>query len=116
MKRSKWVLAALLAALTLSACLAPRPYPGGPGGRSLSQGQIKQMAREAMADFIIRRYGRDSSPRTSRVSIRSVSREESQVVGRLTYCRSSRSDNRIRVYFRCFVDRYDGRVRNIDLY
>jgi hypothetical protein len=101
--------------LLFSACLFP---PGRYGGydRGLSRGQILTVAREAAHDFIIRRYGREARPTTAGPDIRTMNRNEAQVVGRISFYRSPRDRSRIRMYYRCVVDRFDGRVYGIDLY
>lgn len=107
------LLLALGLALLLSAC-----FPRGPYGydRGLTRGQIMTLAREAAHDFIIRRFGRDARPTTATPDIRSMNRNEAQVVGRVSFYRSPRDRGRVRMYYRCVVDRFDGRVYGIDLY
>lgn len=108
------LLLALGLALLLSACWAPRGRYGY--DRDLSRGQILTLAREAAHDFIIRRFGRDARPTTATPDIRTMNRNEAQVVGRVSFYRSSRDRGRVRMYYRCVVDRFDGRVYGIDLY
>jgi hypothetical protein len=110
----RWILLALVLLLAASACVGP--YGGYGYDRGLTRGEILSMARQAIHDYVIRRYGRDAEPGTSALDIRALSRVEAQVMGRVTFYRSARDRGRIRMYFRCSVDRFNGSVRGIDLY
>ncbi|MCX6560427.1 MAG: hypothetical protein NTZ26_07915 [Candidatus Aminicenantes bacterium] len=110
----KWILLVLVLFLAASACVGPYGRYGY--DRGLSRGEILNMARQAVYDYVIRRYGRDAQPGMSSLDIRALSRVEAQVFGRITFYRSARDRGRIRMNFRCAVDRFNGSVRGIDLY
>ncbi|MDD8025164.1 MAG: hypothetical protein PHI34_01530 [Acidobacteriota bacterium] len=111
----KWML--LFLVLAAAACFVPPPgpgYPPGPAGPGLSSYEIRNAANQAVCDFVIRRHGREAVPRTSSVRIRAVGRTDAEVIGTVTFDRSRRV--RVREHFRCQVNRFDGRVANIDLF
>ena len=119
--KAKWILLVLALAGFVTACLPPSYPPEGPGGPrvevggpGISSGQVRQAAREAVVDYIFRRYGRDARPSVGSVTIRAMGRAEAEVVGRVKYYRIGR--RWVAQNFRCRVDRYDRRVYDIDLY
>jgi hypothetical protein len=120
MKKS-WVLLAVLAlTFAATACLPP-PYPpegphavpGGPGP-GISSGEARMVARDAVQDLIFRRYGRDAMPRVSANRVRTIGRNEAEVMGTVTFYRGPRV--RVRQNFRCRVDRFNRSVRGVDLF
>ena len=107
--------AVLLLAFLAGACL----WPGGGYGRGehwMSSREIRNRARTAVLDYLIDRYGPDCRPRASSVYLQGYNYDEARVTGRASFYRTPQTRRRTQVSFRCFVDRRNGRVLDINFY
>lgn len=112
----KLMILGLLLVATFAACIVPMDGPGmgpGPRMRPLSSGEVRALAREAVYDYVRQRFGPASRPRVSSPSIRRYMGSRAEVVGSVIYYRGPRSV--VRRHFRCYIDRFERRVYDIDI-
>ncbi|GEM_PF-6592209 len=113
----KLMVLCLALATAFAACIVTSPGgPGmgpGPGMRPLSSGQIRVLARDAVYDYVRQRFGPASRPRVSNPSIRRYMGSRAEVVGSVIYYRGPRLV--VRRNFRCYIDRFERRVYDIDI-
>jgi hypothetical protein len=114
----KLMILGLLLAATFAACIVPVGGPGmgpgpRPGMRPLSSGEVRALARDAVYDYVRQRFGPASRPRVSSPSIRRYMGSRAEVVGSVIYYRGPRAV--VRRQFRCYIDRFERRVYDIDI-